>query len=34
MKEKLVNKAMALLSGLALAGCSVVGVRSGTEEPP
>lgn len=30
----LMNKAMALLSGLAVAGCSVVGVRGGTEEPP
>lgn len=28
------NKVMALLSGLVVAGCSVVGVRSGTEEPP
>ena len=28
------NKAMALLSGLAVAGCSVVGVRGSTEEPP
>lgn len=28
------SKAMALLSGLAVAGCSVVGVRGGTEEPP
>lgn len=32
--SKAMNKAVALLSGFVVAGCSVVGVRSGTEEPP
>jgi hypothetical protein len=32
--SKAMIKAVALLSGFVVAGCSVVGVRSGTEEPP
>lgn len=31
--NRMMNTAVALLSGLVVAGCSVVGVRSGTEEP-
>lgn len=33
IKSKPMSKALALLSGLVVAGCSVVGDRSGTEEP-